>query len=184
MEICYNNSQWDPIRVCARKIKCGRINLLKMILRCINAVGCVKKLHAPIGAYTKCRQFPQCRDIFQLASFNFNVKFWIYQVIFINLNHYWKFKIQKIFFKYWIRESFTFLHTLKLQRMHPDFVMPTWASAHVPWRCNVYVPDHQHVYPDVVMPTCATARVPWCCNAYLSSTCTLTLSLLPSSSKR
>ena len=37
MEIFYNNSQWDPIRVCARKT----------LLRCINAFGCVKKRHAP-----------------------------------------------------------------------------------------------------------------------------------------
>ena len=47
MKICYNNSQWDPIRVCARKIKCNWMHLLKMLLRCINAVGCVKKRHVP-----------------------------------------------------------------------------------------------------------------------------------------
>ena len=47
MEICYNNSQWDPIRVSARKIKCSSMHLLKMLLMCINAVGCVKKRHAP-----------------------------------------------------------------------------------------------------------------------------------------
>ena len=47
MEICYNNSQWDPIRVCARKIKCSWMHLLKMLLRCINSVGCIKKRHAP-----------------------------------------------------------------------------------------------------------------------------------------
>ena len=46
MEICYNNSQWDPIRGCARKIKCSWMHLLKMLLRCINAVGCVIKRHA------------------------------------------------------------------------------------------------------------------------------------------
>ena len=47
MEICNNNSQWDPIRVCARKIKCSWMHLLKMLLSCINAVGCVKERHAP-----------------------------------------------------------------------------------------------------------------------------------------
>ena len=47
MEICYNNSQWDPIPVSARKIKCSWMHLLEMLLRCINAVGCVKKRHAP-----------------------------------------------------------------------------------------------------------------------------------------
>ena len=47
MEICYNNSQWDHIRVCARKIKCSWMHLRKVLLRCINAVGCIKKRHAP-----------------------------------------------------------------------------------------------------------------------------------------
>ena len=47
MEICYNNCQWDPIRVCERNIKCGWMHLLKMLLRCISAVGCIKKRHAP-----------------------------------------------------------------------------------------------------------------------------------------
>ena len=47
MEICYDNSQWDPILVCARKIKCSWMHLLKMLLRWINAVWCVKKRHAP-----------------------------------------------------------------------------------------------------------------------------------------
>ena len=42
-----NNSRWDPIRVCARQIKCSWMHLLKILLRCINAVECIKKRHTP-----------------------------------------------------------------------------------------------------------------------------------------
>ena len=46
--IFYNNSQRDPIRFGARKIKCSWMHFLKIhFLRCVNAVGCVKKRHAP-----------------------------------------------------------------------------------------------------------------------------------------
>ena len=41
-EIFYNNYQWDPIRVCARKIECSWMHLLKMLFRWINSVGCEK----------------------------------------------------------------------------------------------------------------------------------------------
>ena len=30
--IFYNNSQWDPVSVCARKLKCSWIHLMKWIL--------------------------------------------------------------------------------------------------------------------------------------------------------
>ena len=38
---------WDPIRVCGRKLKCSWMHFLKIHWRCINAVGCLKKRHAP-----------------------------------------------------------------------------------------------------------------------------------------
>ena len=46
--ILYNNSQRDLIRLGAIKIKCSWMHFLKIhFLRCINAVGWVKKRHAP-----------------------------------------------------------------------------------------------------------------------------------------
>ena len=46
--IFYNHFQWDPILVGARKIKRTWMHFLKIqFLRRINAVGCLKKRHAP-----------------------------------------------------------------------------------------------------------------------------------------
>ena len=57
--IFYNNSQWDPIRVCARKIKCSWMHLLKIhFFMYINAVRWVK-IDTLLGAYTKCIQFSE-----------------------------------------------------------------------------------------------------------------------------
>ena len=70
------------------------MHLLKIhFLGCINAVGCIKKRHAP-SAYTKSRQFSQCIDFFLLVNSLELVQFSIgYMLINIELANFLKSKI-------------------------------------------------------------------------------------------